>query len=143
MPRVDPVGFIILDIRANAPDLVALLTDADRIQGNELRSPTPAVVVGVLGDAPSVSAPRGPVRDMIIAFRCYAPKSPTGDILARQIGLAVGDYLHQRRARVSAGGVGIYLSVEQSTTQPIPDPITGDPMVLVLVGFKTSGVPVR
>jgi hypothetical protein len=140
MARVDPIGFVILDMRANAPDVVALLPDANRIQGNELRTAAPAVLVGVLGDRPSISAPRSPVRDMVLAFRCYAPKSPTGDIAARALGLAVGEYLHQRGPRVSASGVGIYISIEQNTTEPIPDPITGDPMVLVTVGFKTSSV---
>jgi hypothetical protein len=134
MARVDPIGFLITDMRANASSVVALLPSVDNIQGNDLRTAPPAVVVGTLGDRPSMSGPRGPVRDLIAAFRCYAPKSPTGDILARQLGLAVGEYLHQRGPRVSASGVGIYISVEQNTTEPIPDPITGNPMVLVTVG---------
>lgn len=142
MARVDPVGFVIIDMKANAAAVLALLPDAKRIQGNEKRTPSPCVVVGVASDRPSPSAPRARVRDLILHFRCFAPKSPTGDIEARALGLAVGDYLDLRGPRVSAGGVGIYRSLEANTSGVIIDPESGEPMVIVTVGFKTAAYPV-
>ena len=142
MARGDPLGFVITDLKANAAAVLALLPNAKRIQGNEKSTPSPCVVVGVGVDRPSISAPRGHVRDLTLNFRCFAPKSPTGDIEARALALAVGDYLDLRGPRVSAGGVGIYKSLESNTSGVIIDPESGDPMVLVVVGFKTAAYPV-
>jgi hypothetical protein len=142
MARVDSIGFVITDMKANATAVLALLPNAKRIQGNEKRTPSPCVVVGVSVDRPSISAPRGHVRDLTLNFRCFAPKSPTGDIEARALGLAVGDYLDLRGPRVSAGGAGIYKSLESNTSGVIIDPESGEPMVLVTVGFKTAAYPV-
>ena len=138
MARVDPVGFVITDMKANAAGVLALLPAASRIQGNEKRTASPCVVVGVQVDRPSFNAYRAGVRDLTLAFRCYVPKSPTGDIEARTLGLAVADYLDQRGPRVSAGGVGIYISLEANTSGVLPDPISDEPFVLVTVGFKTA-----
>jgi hypothetical protein len=140
--RVDAIGYVITDMKTNAAAVLALLPNAKRIQGNEKRTVSPCVVVGVGVDRPSISAYRGHVRDLTLNFRCYAPKSPTGDIEARSLALAVGDYLDLRGPRVSAGGVGIYISLESNTSGVIIDPDSGEPMVLVVVGFKTAAYPV-
>src|ERR1019366_4344130 len=142
MARVDPIGFVITDLKANAATVLALLPNAKPIQGNDKRTPSPCVVVGVGVDRPSISAPRGHVRDLTLNFRCFAPKSPTGDIEARALALAVGDYLDLRGPRVSTGGVGIYKSLESNTSGVIIDPESKEPMVLLTVGFKTAAYPV-
>lgn len=138
MARVDPIGYIVTDMKAHAADVLALLPAPARIQGNEKRTDSPCVVVGAQVDAPAISGRRGGARDLSVAFRCYAPKTATGDIEARAIALAVGDYFDQRGPRVSSGGVGIWISLEANTSAVLRDPVSDEPYVIVFVGFKTA-----
>lgn len=135
--RVDPLGALIIDMRTNAVAVVAMLPDSKRILGNEKRVPSPCVVVASQLDAPSLTGPRTGVRDLSLAFRCYAPKSPTGDILAKQLASAVADYLHQRGPRKSASGVVFYISRETNTGPVLRDPDTDEPVCTVLVTAKS------
>jgi hypothetical protein len=144
---IDPTGRIISELRADAT--VAALTN-DRIRGGAPMAGDALgpgqyqrfVVVVRLGrsrGAPGGGANRRrfPMQEVRLAARCYgAGGEPMRDAAA--LAGAVSDALHAKGPRISAGGVGIWLSLDDGSEGDAKDPTTDQPYETVLISVHAA-----
>lgn len=138
----DPLGYLLTTVRDD-PTVAAMTT---RVRGGE---PAPGDALGagqyqrfvVLVRLGHLREKRLPMQEVRIAARCYgAGGNPVQD--AAVLAGAVSDALHARGPRISAGGVGIWASFDDSGGGADKDPDTGQPMEVVIFSAIAADRPI-
>jgi hypothetical protein len=131
----DPLGYILTTIR----DDVYVSAITSRIRGGEPAQGdalgpgawVPFVVLTRLG---TLREKRLPVQEVRILAACYGVTYQG----AAELAGAVSDAIHAMGARISTGGVGIWLSFDDGGGGATTDPDTGQPREDVIISVQAA-----